>query len=81
MRCVHYFERERSIMWSNAPAPVSDALEASADALLVQKHALKHAMREWEHAFEEANGGLVPTHEDKKHDARYTELKTQAKHV
>ena len=68
-------------MWSNAPAPVSDALEASADALLVQKHALKHAMREWEHAFEEANGGLVPTHEDKKHDARYTELKTQAKHV
>ena len=44
-----------------------------------QKRSLKMLMRAWEREFEEANGGLVATHEDKKHDPRYAELKQRAK--
>ena len=36
-------------------------------------------MRQWELDFEEAHGGLVPTHEDKKNDSHYTQLKQSAK--
>jgi hypothetical protein len=57
------------------------AVDGSVDDLAMQKRALKLAMRRWESDFEEANGGLVPTHEDKKHDQRYGQLKAQAKRV
>lgn len=46
-----------------------------------QKRALKKALKQWELEFEEAHGGLVPTHEDKKHDAAYLQIKTRAKQV
>ena len=49
------------------------------EALQAEKRKLKQAMRRWEQEFEEANGGLVPTHEDKKRDERYGQLKGQAK--
>ena len=56
---------------------VPDAAEDAA----AQKRALKLAMRQWEREFEEANGGLVATHDDKKHDTRYSQLKQQGKQL
>lgn len=49
--------------------------------LEAQKREVKQQMRAWEHDFEEACGGLVPTHDDKKPDARYAQLKAQAKRI
>lgn len=43
------------------------------------RRSLKLLMRQWEREWSEANGGLVPTHEDKKHDNKYTQLKSQSK--
>lgn len=44
-----------------------------------QKRQLKKQIRQWEIEFEESHGGLIPTHEDKKHDAKYLQIKAQAK--
>ena len=53
----------------------------SLDGLQARKRALKAEMKRWEADWEAQNGGLVPTHDDKKEDARYSALKKQAKQL
>ena len=54
---------------------------AELDAIHQQKIMLKKAIREWEIEFEETHYGLVPTHEDKKMDVKYQQIKAKAKSV
>ena len=58
----------------------SDALP-DPEVLHDRKHELKLKMKQWELDYEEAHGGLVPTHDDKKEDAAYRALKQQAKQL
>ena len=51
---------------------------ASIAELHKQKQALKQAMRNWEVEFEEKNGGLVPTHHDKRENEQYRDMKVLA---
>ena len=61
---------------------VSDLVHAtSLEELFEQKAALKRRMRQWETDYENANGGLVPTHSDKKEDESYRDLKAHGKQV
>ena len=59
----------------------STGSSGSLDEIHEEKRALKKALRQWELDFEEAHGGLVPTHEDKKHDPTYLQIKAKAKTV
>ena len=61
-------------------AASSDALP-DPEVLHDRKHKLKLKMKQWELDYEEAHGGLVPTHDDKKEDAAYRALKQQAKQL
>ena len=45
------------------------------------KRELKTSLRRWEREWESLNGGLVPTHHDKRADRRYCDLKRQALEV
>ena len=53
----------------------------SVATLTVQKRKIKAEMHAWELAYQEKNGGLVPTHQDKKESPRYHELKERARKV
>ncbi len=53
----------------------------SVATLTVQKRKIKAEMHAWELAYQEKNGGLVPTHQDKKESPRYHELKARARKV
>ena len=55
---------------SKAALP-KDAVASTVSGLQQEKAALKRAMRQWERDYEERNGGLVPTHYDKKDDPAY----------
>ena len=56
-------------------AAASPAELPSVATLTVQKRKIKAEMHAWELAYQEKNGGLVPTHQDKKESPRYHELK------
>ena len=68
-----------------AAAPAGGAASSDAlpdpEVLHDRKHELKLKMKQWELDYEEAHGGLVPTHDDKKEDAAYRALKQQAKQL
>ena len=51
------------------------------DPSVAEKSRLKRLIRQWEQDWEESHGGLVATHEDKKDDPRYKQLKMEAKRV